>query len=63
MPADDLFSREEKKGKVSYKANTGASISDVGVVPDFEVAEENEKFRINTITDNQLNFAIKLLNG
>ena len=29
MPADDLFSREEKKGKVSYKANTGASISDV----------------------------------
>ena len=46
-----------------YYLPSGASISDVGVVPDFEVAEENEKFRINTITDNQLNFAIKLLNG
>ena len=46
-----------------YYLPSGASISDVGVVPDFEVAEENEEFRINTITDNQLNFAIKLLNG
>ena len=46
-----------------YYLPSGASISDVGVVPDFEVAEENEEFRINTVTDNQLNFAIKLLNG
>ena len=46
-----------------YYLPSGASISDVGVVPDFEVAEENDEFRINTITDNQLNFAIKLLNG
>ena len=46
-----------------YYLPSGASISDVGVVPDFEVVEENEEFRINTITDNQLNFAIKLLNG
>ena len=46
-----------------YYLPSGASISDVGIVPDFEVAEENEEFRINTTTDNQLNFAIKLLNG
>ena len=46
-----------------YYLPSGASISDVGVVPDFEVAEEDDEFRINTITDNQLNFAIKLLNG
>ena len=46
-----------------YYLPSGVSISDVGVVPDFEVAEENEEFRINTVTDNQLNFAIKLLNG
>ena len=46
-----------------YYLPSGASISDVGVVPDFEVAEEDDEFRINTVTDNQLNFAIKLLNG
>ncbi len=46
-----------------YYLPSGASISEVGVVPDFEVAEEGDEFRINTINDNQLNFAIKLLNG
>ncbi len=46
-----------------YYLPSGVSISDVGVVPDFEVAEEDDEFRINTVTDNQLNFAIKLLNG
>ena len=29
----------------------------------FEISEENENFRINTETDNQLNFAIELLTG
>ena len=46
-----------------YYLPSGTSISEVGVVPDFEVAEEGDEFRINTINDNQLNFAIKLLNG
>ena len=46
-----------------YYLPSGDSISDVGVVPDFEVAEESNSFRINTETDNQLDFALKLLNG
>ena len=46
-----------------YYLPSGDSISDVGVVPDFEVSEDSEDFRINTETDNQLKFAIKLLNG
>ena len=46
-----------------YYLPSGDSISDVGVVPDFEVAEESDLFRINTETDNQLDFALKLLNG
>ena len=46
-----------------YYLPSGDSISEVGVVPDFEVEEENEEFRINTETDNQLKFALKLLNS
>ena len=46
-----------------YYLPSGNSISDVGVMPDFEISEENENFRINTETDNQLNFAIELLTG
>ena len=46
-----------------YYLPSGDSISEVGVVPDFEVAEESDSFRINTETDNQLDFALKLLNG
>jgi len=46
-----------------YYLPSGKSISDVGVIPDFEVKEENEDFAINTASDNQLNFAIKLFNG
>ena len=44
-----------------YYLPSGDSISEVGVVPDFEVEEENDEFRINTETDNQLKFALKLL--
>jgi len=32
-------------------------------VPDIRVEEEDEEFSINTTTDNQLNYAIKLLSG
>ena len=35
----------------------------VGVVPDIKVEEEGQEFSINTNTDNQLNYAIDLLNG
>jgi len=46
-----------------YYLPSGKSISEVGIVPDIKVEEEGEEFVINTITDNQLNYAIKLLNG
>ena len=46
-----------------YYLPSGKSISEVGVTPDFEIAESSEEFRINTETDNQLDFAVKLLNG
>jgi len=46
-----------------YYLPSGKSISDVGVVPDIRVEEEGEEFFINTITDNQLNYAVKLLSG
>ena len=42
---------------------SGKSISEVGVVPDIKVEEEDEEFSINTTTDNQLNYAVKLLSG
>ena len=46
-----------------YYLPSGQSISEVGVTPDIEVAEDSEEFKMNTKTDNQLNFALKLLNG
>ena len=46
-----------------YYLPSGKSISEVGVTPDIVVAEENDDFRIDTGTDNQLSYAIKLLNG
>ena len=46
-----------------YYLPSGKSISEVGVVPDIRVEEEGEEFSINTSTDNQLNYAIKLLSG
>jgi len=46
-----------------YYLPSGKSISDIGVSPDIQVEELSEDFMINTETDNQLNFAIKLLNG
>ena len=46
-----------------YYLPSGKSISEVGVKPDIEVNEESDEFRIKSDTDNQLNYAIKLLNG
>ena len=46
-----------------YYLPSGKSISEVGVSPDIEVIEETDDFRIKTETDNQLDYAIKLLNG
>ena len=46
-----------------YYLPSGKSISEVGVSPDIEVNEEGDEFRIKSETDNQLNYAIKLLNG
>jgi carboxyl-terminal processing protease len=46
-----------------YYLPSGKSISEVGVSPDIEIIEETNNFRIKTETDNQLNYAIKLLNG
>jgi len=46
-----------------YYLPSGKSISEVGVTPDIEINEKNDDFRIRTETDNQLNYAIKLLIG
>jgi carboxyl-terminal processing protease len=46
-----------------YYLPSGKSISGVGITPDIEVAESSDEFKINSETDNQLDFAIKLLNG
>ena len=46
-----------------YYLPSGKSISEVGVSPDIEIDEESDEFRIKTETDNQLNYALKLLNG
>ena len=46
-----------------YYLPSGKSISGTGITPDIEVEESSDKFRIGTETDNQLDFAITLLNG
>tara|TARA_B100001175_G_C19416198_1_gene593778 strand:- start:246 stop:1166 length:921 start_codon:yes stop_codon:yes gene_type:complete len=46
-----------------YYLPSGKSISEVGVSPDIEINEESDEFRIKTETDNQLNYALRLLKG
>ncbi len=46
-----------------YYLPSGKSISEVGIIPDIKVEEEGEEFLINSETDNQLNYALNLLNG
>ena len=44
-----------------YYLPSGKSISGVGVAPDIFIEEKDEAFKMNTPSDNQLNYAIKLL--
>ena len=46
-----------------YYLPSGQSISEVGVTPDILVEEEGEDFQINSDKDNQLDYAINLLNS
>ena len=46
-----------------YYLPSGKSISGTGITPDIEVEESSDEFKIGTETDNQLDLAIKLLNG
>ena len=46
-----------------YYLPSGKSISEIGVSPDIKVEEQDEEFVINTDTDNQLNYAVKLFSG
>ena len=46
-----------------YYLPSGKSISEIGVSPDIKVEEKSENFKMNSENDNQLNFALKLLNG
>ena len=46
-----------------YYLPSGKSISEVGVTPDIEIEESSDAFAINSETDNQLNFAVRLFNG
>ena len=46
-----------------YYLPSGKSISEVGVNLDIEIDEEGDEFKIRSETDNQLKYAIKLLNG
>jgi carboxyl-terminal processing protease len=46
-----------------YYLPSGNSISQVGVNPDIVVEESEDNFKINSQSDNQLNYAIKLFNS
>ena len=46
-----------------YYLPSGKSISEVGVSPGIEIDEESDDFQIKTDSDNQLNYALKLLNS
>ena len=46
-----------------YYLPSGNSISEVGVTPDIVVEEKGSDFRINSESDNQLNYALKLFNS
>ena len=46
-----------------YYLPSGDSISEVGVTPDIVVEEIGDNFKINSESDNQLNYALKLFNS
>ena len=61
---DDLKNKGAIRLTVAkYYLPSGKSISEVGVSPDIEIDEESDDFQIKTDTDNQLNYALKLLNS
>ena len=47
----------------SYYQLPAIPISEIGVSPDINIEEEDDDFSINTSSDNQLNYAIKLFSG
>ena len=44
-----------------YYLPSGKSISEIGVAPDILVEEKDDDFKVDSPSDNQLNYAIKLL--
>jgi carboxyl-terminal processing protease len=46
-----------------YYLPSGKSISEIGVEPDILIEENGDDFKFESETDNQLNYAVKLLNG
>ena len=46
-----------------YYLPSGKSISEVGVTPDIFVEESDNNFKMNSKSDNQLNYALKLFNS
>ncbi len=44
-----------------YYLPSGKSISDVGVAPDIFIEEQGQNFKTDSPSDNQLNYALKLL--
>ena len=43
-----------------YYLPSGQSISEVGVSPDIFIEEEGEDFKVNSSSDNQLSYAVRL---
>ena len=60
---DVLTDGLEEKDSIFFTKNGRKVKGGGGITPDIEIAESSEDFSINTKTDNQLDFAIKLLNG
>ena len=57
LPISALFDVQPVAGEVQCGALAA------GVTPDIFVAEDSDDFLINSETDNQLNYAIKLFNS
>ena len=44
-----------------WSLSAPATISDVGVAPDIFIEEQGQNFKTDSPSDNQLNYALKLL--
>ena len=49
--------------KLKFKLELYATMWDKPPVADIKINEKDEEFSINTTTDNQLNYAVKLFSG